>query len=116
LEILDFPEAARQSLLRLRPTQFSAVEEPIIKSHEPQGDYSMSSPEPFDTLSFYPVTPAWLTLRSYQQDAIANWFANKGRGTLKMATGSGKTITALAIATLSILQILLVKIAMVLIP
>ena len=99
LEILDFPEAARQSLLRLRPTQFSAVEEPIIKSHEPQGDYSISSPEPFDTLSFYPVTPAWLTLRSYQQDAIANWFANKGRGTLKMATGSGKTITALAIAT-----------------
>jgi len=99
LEILDFPEAARQSLLRLRPTQFSAVEEPIIKSHEPQGDYSISPPEPFDTLSFYPVTPAGLTLRSYQQDAIANWFANKGRGTLKMATGSGKTITALAIAT-----------------
>jgi DNA phosphorothioation system restriction enzyme len=30
---------------------------------------------------------------------VANWFANQGRGTLKMATGSGKTITALAIAT-----------------
>jgi DNA phosphorothioation system restriction enzyme len=37
-------------------------------------------------------------LRSYQRQAIANWFANRGRGTLKMATGSGKTITALAIA------------------
>ncbi|MBW4650436.1 MAG: DNA phosphorothioation system restriction enzyme [Kastovskya adunca ATA6-11-RM4] len=40
-----------------------------------------------------------MQLRQYQQEAVANWFANQGRGTLKMATGSGKTITALAIAT-----------------
>ena len=45
-----------------------------------------------------PVIPQNLTLRPYQQQAIANWFANQGRGTLKMATGSGKTITALALA------------------
>ena len=45
-----------------------------------------------------PQLPAQLQLRSYQQQAIANWFKNQGRGTLKMATGSGKTITALAIA------------------
>jgi DNA phosphorothioation system restriction enzyme len=45
-----------------------------------------------------PKLPPSITLRAYQQQAIANWFANKGRGTLKMATGSGKTITALAIA------------------
>ncbi len=31
--------------------------------------------------------------------AIKNWFANNGRGSLKMATGSGKTITALSIIT-----------------
>ena len=45
-----------------------------------------------------PQLPALLQLRSYQQQAITNWFKNQGRGTLKMATGSGKTITALAIA------------------
>lgn len=45
-----------------------------------------------------PTLPNGLTLRPYQQQAIDNWFANQGRGTLKMATGSGKTITALAIA------------------
>ena len=50
-------------------------------------------------LNGLPTFPSWLKLRPYQQQAIANWFANKGRGTLKMATGSGKTITALAIAT-----------------
>ncbi|MDJ0582212.1 DNA phosphorothioation system restriction enzyme [Crocosphaera sp.] len=46
-----------------------------------------------------PETPKSLKLRDYQQEAVINWFKNKGRGTLKMATGSGKTITALAIAT-----------------
>ncbi len=45
-----------------------------------------------------PKLPEHLELRSYQQQAISNWFKNQGRGTLKMATGSGKTITALAIA------------------
>ena len=46
-----------------------------------------------------PTFPNGLVLRKYQHQAIANWLANKGRGTLKMATGSGKTIVALAIAT-----------------
>jgi DNA phosphorothioation system restriction enzyme len=45
-----------------------------------------------------PAFPNNLCLRTYQHQAIANWLENKGRGTLKMATGSGKTIIALAIA------------------
>ncbi|MEO0836288.1 MAG: DEAD/DEAH box helicase family protein [Cyanobacteria bacterium J06642_3] len=45
-----------------------------------------------------PAFPADLCLRNYQHQAVANWLENKGRGTLKMATGSGKTIIALAIA------------------
>lgn len=35
-------------------------------------------------------------LREYQKEAIENWGKNNGRGTYSMATGSGKTITALA--------------------
>ena len=46
-----------------------------------------------------PMLPDSLQLRTYQQEAVVNWLQNKGRGTLKMATGSGKTIIALAIAT-----------------
>ena len=46
-----------------------------------------------------PQIPYSLQLRDYQRQAVASWFRNKGRGTLKMATGSGKTIIALAIAT-----------------
>ena len=52
-----------------------------------------------DTQAGNPVFPHGLVLRRYQHQAIANWFDNRGRGTLKMATGSGKTLIALAIAT-----------------
>jgi len=46
-----------------------------------------------------PCLPSSIVLRDYQKQAVVNWFRNQGRGMLKMATGSGKTITALAIAT-----------------
>lgn len=46
-----------------------------------------------------PKYPDDLILRDYQKQAIENWLKNRGRGILKMATGSGKTITALAINT-----------------
>ncbi len=98
LEVLAFPEAARRSLLQLCPMQVPAREKSERSSRESQGDYALSASKPFDATACYPITPAWLSLRPYQEQAIANWFANKGRGTLKMATGSGKTITALAIA------------------
>ncbi len=60
---------------------------------EAKGSYNLN-PQPG-----CPKIPPSLQLRPYQKQAVANWFANQGRGTLKMATGSGKTITALAIAT-----------------
>ncbi len=46
-----------------------------------------------------PVFPGDIQLRNYQHQAVLSWLQNRGRGTLKMATGSGKTIIALAIAT-----------------
>ncbi|MDE2804045.1 MAG: DEAD/DEAH box helicase family protein [Gemmatimonadota bacterium] len=45
-----------------------------------------------------PVLPSEIQLRPYQVTARDQWFLNNGRGMLKMATGSGKTITALSIA------------------
>jgi len=38
-------------------------------------------------------------LRPYQEEAISGWFENNGTGIFNMATGSGKTATALAAAT-----------------
>ena len=64
-----------------------------------KGTYYLDSAEGIPPPMGCPQLPPQLVLRDYQQAAIANWFANRGRGTLKMATGSGKTITALATAT-----------------
>jgi superfamily II DNA or RNA helicase len=38
------------------------------------------------------------SLRDYQSDAITAWVRNAGRGIIAMATGTGKTITALSLA------------------
>ncbi len=37
-----------------------------------------------------------ITLRDYQREAVDNWFDNNCHGLLRMATGTGKTFTALA--------------------
>lgn len=44
----------------------------------------------------YPKMPDTYTLRSYQLEAIDNWEKQNYRGIYDMATGTGKTVTALA--------------------
>lgn len=43
--------------------------------------------------------PDWLEERQYQKSAIQSWINADGRGIFKMATGTGKTVTALTAAT-----------------
>jgi DNA phosphorothioation system restriction enzyme len=79
--------------LLTNPSGLTSINQ-LVGVAEPRVNYRVD-PVP----SGCPQLPASLELRSYQQQAVTNWFQNHGRGTLKMATGSGKTITALAIAT-----------------
>ncbi|MBY4130984.1 DEAD/DEAH box helicase family protein [Rhodococcus fascians] len=44
-------------------------------------------------------TPLGLEPRDYQREAVLSWLRQNGRGILKMATGTGKTKTALFAAT-----------------
>ncbi|RRJ28806.1 DEAD/DEAH box helicase [Halocatena pleomorpha] len=39
--------------------------------------------------------PEWIEHRPYQEEAVQNWMKTGGRGILKMATGTGKTLTSL---------------------
>ncbi len=82
LSSIDWERLAREYAIATRRAKVA----------QPKG-YYQSKP------SGTPKIPPSLQLRNYQRQAVISWFANKGRGTLKMATGSGKTITALAIAT-----------------
>jgi len=56
----------------------------------------LGAPMPRETLS----VPATLTLRPHQKAAVNAWGDAGGRGLLEMATGSGKTITALTAAAM----------------
>ena len=47
----------------------------------------------------YPNIPDNIKLRTYQEEAINNWFDNRLRGVFQMATGTGKTITAISAIT-----------------
>lgn len=47
----------------------------------------------------YPVIPESIKLREYQVEAIENWFDSRLKGIFQMATGTGKTITAVSAIT-----------------
>jgi DNA phosphorothioation system restriction enzyme len=98
VEVIEFPEAARRSLLKFRPER-PPTREPKAATKPANYHVQKLTNTAIPTLTGIPILPQAIVLRPYQEQAIANWFANNGRGTLKMATGSGKTITALAIAT-----------------
>ena len=82
LEVLSFPKACEEKLIRLAPDTAPTI---------------YISDSGHSTAKEGPDIPYGLTLRDYQKEAINNWFRNNGHGTLKMATGSGKTIIALSV-------------------
>lgn len=87
LAVHQFPEAARRSLLRLLP------------SRRPWRDPELASPEEEMPGSAGLALPPGLELRDYQKEAIDAWMKAGGRGILAMATGTGKTLTALSLTT-----------------
>ena len=86
LRVESFPEVARERLIeigRSRPAVDVAESDSAIEAviH----DLVMRKLDP----------PAGVALRPYQRTAIEAWMANGARGVLKMATGTGKTKTAM---------------------
>ncbi|PSR17368.1 hypothetical protein C8255_12965 [filamentous cyanobacterium CCP3] len=92
---MPFSDAVARSRLKLCPAQPPTQEPRVSAMNE---GYDTDTPPPERSKRGAPITPFWLNLRPYQKQAIENWFRNKGHGTLRMATGSGQTITALAVA------------------
>ena len=77
LEVIDIPEAAKNGLIKYSPkTKDEVLKLPLsIKDKFKKRDDR--------------------ELRDYQREAISKWLENGKRGIFKMATGSGKTFTAL---------------------
>ncbi|GGL71354.1 DEAD/DEAH box helicase family protein [Halocalculus aciditolerans] len=51
---------------------------------------------PYEPPESVATTESEIVLRDYQRDAVDSWFENDNRGLFQMATGTGKTFTALA--------------------
>lgn len=96
LEVFDLPEAVRERLLVAVPPATSSELEPdpeeTSEALRRLTGLRLSAEAPFG----WPVRPADVALRDYQQGAIRAWFSHRGRGVWRMATGAGKTLTALS--------------------
>ncbi|MGL5460862.1 MAG: DEAD/DEAH box helicase family protein, partial [Cetobacterium sp.] len=85
IEVIDIDEAIKKDIISKAPTDEEIVvildkrcKKKIIKGL---------------------TKPKWLNIRDYQIEAFKNWKNNNYKGILEMATGSGKTLTALNIMT-----------------
>ena len=82
LEVIDFLNAVAEGLL-IHQTVYETGQVEIT-----------DKPEIIEQT--IPYLPKDIVLRKYQSEAIAAWFENGCRGLWEMATGTGKTITALS--------------------
>jgi superfamily II DNA or RNA helicase len=82
--VVSFPEAVKNHLIEIAPTDNDEVER-LIRFLEGQQD------------------AVRIKLRGYQRDAISSWFDKGCRGIFDMATATGKTYTALG-ALLQLLE------------
>lgn len=88
VRVFNLPDAAKEQIIKLR-TQERPYPNPQPKIVEPLPEWESKRPAT-------PLIPKVIELRDYQTEAIDAWFSSDCRGLLEMATGTGKTITALA--------------------
>lgn len=86
IKVYSIPEAARARIIKLRT------------SSRPYDAKSWTFPPPEGSFKRVFGPPEGIELRHYQRDAANEWFKANGRGILMMATGAGKTLTALFMA------------------
>ena len=91
VQVYDLPEAVIARILKLR-TNERPYPEPDWTLLENLKQVESVTPVPADVLH----VPTGVALRDYQTTAIDAWFDHDCRGLFEMATGAGKTITALA--------------------
>ena len=84
LRVLTFPEASQRELLERYEPSLAGDD---TEWHDP------------GSTNTAPTIPTHVELRGYQKEAIRSWWDNNGHGIWEMATGTGKTFTALAALT-----------------
>lgn len=101
-EIDNFEALWSDSTPGLQVMEFSAAGKDLLERYRdpdkpPPGLPKYNAMEPGKATEFRP--PQGFDLRPYQADAIRAWSKKGGKGIFAMATGSGKTLTALTLAS-----------------
>lgn len=91
LEVIEFPQALKDKLLSFKRDTYSKADPEATENL----DNALVVKEK-NQLEFFPKIPSHIKVRKYQKEAIISWFKNECQGLLEMATGTGKTITALS--------------------
>ncbi|MFB7738492.1 DEAD/DEAH box helicase family protein [Streptomyces sp. NPDC056112] len=94
LRVVPFTEAATQIIEQAARDTDGRNDLDVLPEHGAPVPTTSASTDAAGILTI----PAALTVRDYQKAAVQNWFAHRGRGMFRMATGTGKTLTALAAA------------------
>jgi superfamily II DNA or RNA helicase len=87
LRVEPFPEVARERLVEIATSRPEA--------ELPGHDDALEPPSEAGERTARLAIPPDITVRDYQRKAVEAWLGQRGRGILKMATGTGKTKTAL---------------------
>lgn len=90
--VFELPDAAREQILQLRQSERPYPEPEWVRLRRLNEQRTQYQPA-------QPYIPSQIQIRDYQEEAIAAWIANGYQGLFEMATGTGKTITALAAST-----------------
>lgn len=90
IKVMDFPDVKEEILRRYR------VDDRIDTRLDDESSDAESTPIDEPTTQVGPRIPAYVHMRPYQVDAIEEWVNRGYLGIFDMATGTGKTYTALA--------------------
>lgn len=87
-KVYEMPDIIKKSILKYKRNEVN-MEIDREELEKIQEEYEKSK-------TIKPHLPEWLELREYQKNAISSWKSNNYHGIYDMATGTGKTFTALA--------------------
>ncbi|WP_218905549.1 DEAD/DEAH box helicase family protein [Actinomadura luteofluorescens] len=92
LEVIELPEAVKKRLIELAPDELPRE----IIPHRRLPPHPGTEVTIGDELYGFPVRPSSVVLYEHQREALRAWIDAGSQGVLSMATGTGKTLTALS--------------------
>ena len=100
--VVELPSAIKQRLLSTYAADNPPTETDLLSGYQRATERIMESPAAYETSESIFAIPSYLQYESgpfaHQGDAVRAWCEAGNNGVLEMATGSGKTITAMICA------------------